>query len=296
MDEEASILIVDDDVGMCETLADIMEDKGFRVFVAFGGYAAIEKVREVDFDIILMDIRMPGMNGVETFKQVKSIQPNAAVVMMTAYAVEDLITEALHEGAYGVLYKPFDIERMIGLIDSVKEGGLILVVDDDRNSCEAFRDMLEARGYQVSIAWSGEEAIEMARDNSYDMVFIDTKLPTMNALETYLAIKEVSPQAVTVMMVAYSREVDELLEEPFWGGVHTYLHKPFQIEEVIQLVDGISRRKRHAGERDAGHAPDFVRGVAHNGNADKNRRPRHQKQVGGAEELHLLPQHEAGPR
>jgi len=258
MDHKASILIVDDDAGMGETLTDIMEAKGYHAVMALGGYVAIEKVKEMNFDVILMDIRMPGMNGVETFKQIKSIQPDTAVVMMTAYAVEDLITEALHEGAYSVLYKPFDMDRMIGLIDSVKEGGLVLVVDDDRNNCETFRDILEARGYQVSIAWSGEEAIEMARENSYNMVFIDTKLPNMNGLETYLAIKKVSPQSVAVMMASYSREVDDLSEETLGGDVHTYLHKPFEIEEVIQLVDGISRRKRQGGERDAGHSADFV--------------------------------------
>ena len=258
MNDKVSILIVDDDDGMCETLSDIMEDKGYRAFIALDGYEAIEKVREVDFDVILMDIRMPGMNGVETFKRIKSIQPGIAVVMMTAYAVEDLIMEALREGAYGVLYKPFEMERMIGLIDAIKEGGLVLVVDDDRDNCEFIKDILETRGYQVSIAWSGEEAIEMARDNSYDMVFIDTKLPNMNGLETYLAIKEINPQAVAVMMVAYSQEVDDLSEEPLGEDVHSYLHKPFEIEEVIQLVDGISRRKRQGGERDAGHSADFA--------------------------------------
>ncbi len=253
MDDKASILIVDDDAGMCETLADIMEDKGFSAFVALGGYEAVEKVKEMDFDVILMDIRMPGMDGVETFRQIKSIQPNTAVVMMTAYAVKDLIKDALSEGAYGVLYKPFEMERMIGLIDAMKEGRLVLVVDDDRDSCEFFKDILETRGYQVSIAWSGEEGIEMARQNNYDMVFIDANLPNMNGLETYLAIKEINPQAIIVMMAGYSQEADDLLEEPLGGDAHTYLHKPFEIEEVIQLVDGICRRKRQEGERDAGH-------------------------------------------
>ena len=258
MDDKVSILIVDDNEGMCETLSDIMEDRGYRPVIALDGYEAVEKVREMDFDVILMDIRMPGMNGVETLKQIRSIQPDTAVVMMTAYAVEDLIREALREGAYGVLYKPLDIVRMIGLIEGVKEGGLILVVDDDRDSCEFFKDILGTRGYQVSIAWSGEEAIEMARDNNYDMVFIDTRLPNMNGLEMYLAIKEINPQAVAVMMAAYSQEVDDLLEEPLGGGVHSYLHKPFEIEEVIQLVDGIYRRKRQGGQRDAGHSADFA--------------------------------------
>jgi two-component system response regulator HydG len=243
MDDKVSILIVDDDEGMCETLADIMEDKGYRVFVASNGQEAIVKVREVAFDAILMDIRMPGMNGVETFRRIKNIQPDAAVVMMTAYAVEDLIREALLEGAYGVLYKPFDMERMISLIEGVKEGGAILVVDDDPHNCEFFKDILEARGHQVSIALSGEEAVEIVREDKYAMIFIDMKLPGANGLETYLAIRESNPQAVTVMMTAYPREANGLLGEPLGGGVYTCLYKPFEIEEVIQLVDEICHRK-----------------------------------------------------
>ena len=258
MDDKASILIVDDDAGMCETLSDIMEDKGYSTFIALDGHGAIEKVRERTFDVILMDIRMPGMNGVETFKEIKKIQPETAVVMMTAYAVEDLIREALREGAYGVLYKPFDMERMIGLIDGMREGGFILVVDDDPNVCETFKDIFEERGYQVSIALSGEEAIEIARDNSYDMVFIDMKLPTMNGLETYLAIKEINPQAVSVMMTAYQQEMDDLMEEALRKDAYTCFHKPFDIEEVITLVDEICHRKRQGGEQDAGHRADSL--------------------------------------
>jgi len=123
MGDRASILIVDDDVGMCETLSDIMEDRGYHTVIALDGYEAIQRVKEAAFDVILMDIKMPGMDGVETFKQIKRIHPETAVVMMTAYAVEDLVREALSEGAYGVLYKPFDVERMIALIEGVKEGG-----------------------------------------------------------------------------------------------------------------------------------------------------------------------------
>jgi len=258
MNDKASILIVDDDGGMCETLSDIMEDSGYRTVIALDGYEAMQKVKEMDFDVILMDIRMPGMDGVETFKQIKSIQPGTAVVMMTAYAVEDLIEEALREGAYGVIHKPFDIERMMDLIEGVKEGGLILVVDDDRDNCEFFQDVLEARGYQVSIALSGEEAIEIARDNSYDMVFIDMKLPTMNSLETYLAIKELQPQTVTVMMTAYHQEVDGLVEEALRKDAYTCFYKPFDIEEVITLVDEICHRKRQGCEQDAGRWADSL--------------------------------------
>jgi two-component system response regulator HydG len=246
MNNKASILIVDDDGGMCETLSDIIEESGYCTAIALDGHQALEMVKEMDFDVILMDIRMPGMNGVETFKQIKSIHPGTAVVMMTAYAVEDRIKEALREGAYGVLYKPLDIERMLGLLEGlgVKEGGLIMVIDDDPHTCEVFKDVLEAKGYQVGTALSGEEAIGIARENRYDMFFIDMKLPTISGLQTYLALREINPQAVAVMMTAYRREVSDLVEEALEKDAYTCLYKPFNMEEVIRLVDEICCRKR----------------------------------------------------
>jgi DNA-binding NtrC family response regulator len=119
MDDKVSILIVDDETGMRETLYDILEDMGYHTAIAVDGHEAIQKVKDNAFDVILMDVKMPGMDGVETFKQIKGIQPDAAVVMMTAYAVEDLIKDALFEGAYGVLYKPLDMERVISVIDGI---------------------------------------------------------------------------------------------------------------------------------------------------------------------------------
>jgi len=244
MGNEASILIVDDDAGMCETLSDIMEDWDYRPVIALNGYEAIVKVKEAAFDAILMDIKMPGMNGVETLKEIKRIRPGAVVMMMTAYAVEELIEEALREGAYGVLHKPLDLEKTIGLIESAKERGAILVVDDDPTHCAILKDVLEERGYRVSVALSGEKAIEIARQSRYDMSFIDVKPSGRNGLETYLALKEINPQAATVVMIAYPQEVDDLVRKALEKDAYTCLYKPVDIEEVIRLVEEIWRRKR----------------------------------------------------
>lgn len=124
MENKASVLIIDDDIGMTETLYDIMTDLGYRVEVAKDGFKAMEKVRAQTFDVILMDIKMPGINGVETIKQIKGIRPEATVMMMTAYSVEDLVAEALNEGAYGIMYKPVDVNQLVEFIERVKKGGL----------------------------------------------------------------------------------------------------------------------------------------------------------------------------
>ena len=121
MKDKASVLIVDDDEGMTETLSDILADLGYSVEVVNDGFKAIENVKTCAFDVILMDIKMPGINGVKTLKEIKNIQPEATVMMMTAYSVEDLIAEALKEGAYGVIYKPIEVAKVVEFIERIQK-------------------------------------------------------------------------------------------------------------------------------------------------------------------------------
>ena len=109
---------MDDNSELCETLADILEMAGFDVKSAKGGEEGIKRVKERFFDIVLMDIKLPGMNGVGAYKAIKEISPKTRAIMMTAYAVKELIEEALNECAFTVLYKPFEMDKMLDLIES----------------------------------------------------------------------------------------------------------------------------------------------------------------------------------
>jgi len=245
--EKPSILIVDDDVGMARTTAMILERKGYAVATAQDGPGAIEEVEQQPFDIIFMDIKMPLMDGVETYRRIGEMRPEAVVMMMTAYAVDDLVQQALEEGAYGILYKPLDIERMIAIIEEAKaaeKGALILVVDDDPATCMMLRNILVRRGYEVGVAYTGEEAIAAADERSHDIVFIDMKLPTINGLETYLAIRETNSQMTAIMMTAYRQEMGDLVEQALRNHAYTCLYKPIDVEELLRLVDEIWERKQ----------------------------------------------------
>ena len=116
---KTNILVVDDLRSIRLNLGGILEDEGHNVVTVGNGYQAIEAVKKTHFDVVFMDIKMPGINGVQTFREIKKIDPKAAVIMMTAYSVEDLVREALEEGAYAILYKPFDIDRIIALIEDL---------------------------------------------------------------------------------------------------------------------------------------------------------------------------------
>ncbi len=237
------ILIVDDDKGFCVSMTDILEAKGYEVESENSGEAAIAKVKEESFDVILMDIKMPAMNGVEAFKQIKKISPKTAVIMITAYSLEDLIKEALQEGAFGVLRKPLDIDKLIEQIGLAKERGmLILITDDDPNTRETFKDVLEAKGYKVSTATTGEEAIERSKERPSDILFMDMKLSALNGLEAYLAIKEINPRVIAVIITGYYEETKDLVDKALEKGVYTFLQKPLDMDKVLELIEEIRKK------------------------------------------------------
>ncbi len=246
MKQKANILIVDDDPSMSRTTALVLGRKGYAVEVAEDGPTAIGKVQEAPFDLILMDIKMPLMNGVETYKRIKALRPQAAVIMMTAYSVEDLIQEALQEGACGVIYKPLDIERTVALIEQARgerKGALVLVVDDDLSTCCTLRQVLQRKGYTVAVAHDGEAAIALAREQRYDAILVDMKLPTINGLQTYLAIREIDPQVVAVVMTGYRQEMDDLVQAALQNHACACLYKPLDLDELLRLLEEVVKRQ-----------------------------------------------------
>ena len=250
MKKRANILIVDDNINLSKTMSLILKRKGYEVTTAPDGPTAIKGIKERPFDLIFMDIKMPLMDGVQTYRKIKKIRPKSIVIMMTAYAVGNLVAEALKEGVYGIIYKPLDIEKMISLIEKSrkkKQGALILLVDDDPGTCTTLKNILFKKDYRIGIAHGGEKAITMAQEKTYDIVFIDLKLPTINGLEVYLKIKEINPKLVAIMMTAYRKEMADLVEEALNNDAYACIYKPLDIGKLLMLIEEILERKKKAG-------------------------------------------------
>jgi len=243
MPSQTSVLIVEDDVNFRKTLSKILGKKGYTVVTAESGQHAIEIVKGKPIDVILMDIKMPVMNGVEAYKSIKQICPSATVIFMTAFSVEDLVKDTVRDGAYAVIKKPFDIDTMVNMIEKSQRGALLAIVDDDPDIRKTMRNVLEKKGYSVTTCLTGEEAIALAKDRPRDVFFIDIKLPVLNGLETYLEIRKANPKAVMVMMTAYRQEMDDLVRQAREEGAYSCLYKPFDMDEAIQIIEKISKKK-----------------------------------------------------
>ena len=115
------VLVVDDDTGMAETLADILEARQFCVGVAHSGDAAVAMTGQEPFDAVLMDIQMPGINGVEALRAMKARAPKLRVIMMSAYTRDELAREAEQASGIPVQPKPLDVDRVLRLVASREE-------------------------------------------------------------------------------------------------------------------------------------------------------------------------------
>jgi two-component system NtrC family response regulator len=108
-----TILIVDDEKNYLLVLSAVLEEEGYEVLTALSGLEALETQKSSDVDLVLTDMKMPGMDGIELLERIKAYDPDLPVIMMTAHGTVDKAVEAMQKGAYSYILKPFDNERLI---------------------------------------------------------------------------------------------------------------------------------------------------------------------------------------
>lgn len=116
--KDVIIGIVDDKPTIRNLLEEFFQQEGFTVYTADDGKKAITLVQEFNPHILLMDLRMPDMNGVEALQEIKKIRPEQLVIMMTAYGEEDIVEQAIKLGACDYISKPFDLYELAKVVDT----------------------------------------------------------------------------------------------------------------------------------------------------------------------------------
>lgn len=118
-DKQVEVLVVDDEADFRQLMSIWLKSKGYSVDVACNGKDALERIKQKKPDIIFMDLRMPVMDGVEAIKEVRKVDKDLPVIIISAYVADPKMQEALPYGVSGVFYKGKDFEEGLSLLESV---------------------------------------------------------------------------------------------------------------------------------------------------------------------------------
>jgi DNA-binding response OmpR family regulator len=224
------VLIVDDDEDHAESIADLLQLRGFEVEVAYSGEHALRLFRTASFDVSIMDVKLPGINGVEAFFEFRKARPGAQVIMMTGLSVEQLIASAVANGAAGVLHKPFAMSDLMNALNAARAGGLVLAGDLDQTFAQTAADFLAEAGYRPGLAQNGEESVRAALLEGADCLILDLGIPILSGIEIHMKLCEEGCQIPKVLVSTCDHEVAEQLAQEH------ILIKPF---DPVLLVDAV---------------------------------------------------------
>jgi two-component system, NtrC family, response regulator HydG len=223
------ILVVDDDKDHAESIVDLLELRGYGVEAAHSGEDALELFARRPFDLTIMDVKLPGINGVETFFQLRKTRPGAQAIMMTGLNLDELIASAVGNGVAEILRKPFAMADLINAITAVWPDGLVLAADSDAAFGKTIAEFLDANGYAAAAARSRHDISELI-PKELDCLILDLGTPILAGIEAYLDLRAHGGSVPTILVSSCNDQVpDQLAQEQI-------LIKPFDPVLLVEAV------------------------------------------------------------
>lgn len=239
-----SILVVDDDHDACLNLSDILTDLGYAVETAHDGLGALKLVRCNSFDVALLDYKMPGMNGLTLYREIKRLSPSTVAMMITAYVSGASSDDALHAGMWKVLPKPVDLALVLPLVVEAVNQPLVLLVDDDHDLCTSLSDLLRERGYRVSLAHTVSAARDLIMQKKLQVVLLDLKLPDGDGSDVFAMLRQAVPEVRTMIITGHREQFDSLIEKLVADGVDAICYKPFDVDQLLEMLKRLAETGR----------------------------------------------------
>ncbi len=245
--QKARIMVVDDQAGVRLTLKGILSKKGYEVEVAEDGVQALALLQQKPFHLVLMDVIMPHMSGVETFLRMKQLRPDLLVMLMTAYAVQEDVRRALREGAYAVVYKPFDMDRLFPLLEEgLSRRPLVLVVDGSVQDRRLAKNQLLAKGYGVLEVENMDDCLKQIEERHFQVVLLDATTAGLPEGINFLKQIKLWQPEVAIILIA-NPGGDRALAQTLPLEAVARVQKPFEVETLLRLLKhylpGFSREK-----------------------------------------------------
>ncbi len=229
------ILVVDDDIDNAQSLAELFDLEGHEAMVVHSGEAAIAAHMAQHFDLAFMDVMMPGLNGVESFLQIRKMKPQAKVFMMTGYSVEELLKQAIDQGALGVLNKPMDAGAILSMVNQVGASGLMVAPAIGPNYSQSLRKVIANSGFQCRVVTEAKEAQDTC--GTEEVLILDFKTPLIDSVGVCSNMRRKAAAQPTIIITPQSAQdhvgYDALRDLAVTG----ILNKPFDPMELLDRLE-----------------------------------------------------------
>ncbi len=230
--EKLKILLVDDEKEFVESLSERLGLRDLKVDIAYDGEQALEAVKEEEPDFMVLDLSMPGIDGLEVLRRVKKKYPGVQVVILTGHGSDKDEAEAKRLGAAAYLEKPVDIEPLVGTLHKAHRKKLkVLLVDDEKEFVESLSERLELRNLHAKIAYDGEQALKAVKEGAPDFMVLDLRIPGIDGIEVLRRIKKTNPDVQVVILTGHGSDKAEVEAKRL--GAAAYLEKPVDIDKLV---------------------------------------------------------------
>jgi DNA-binding NtrC family response regulator len=256
--EPIKLLLVDDEPEFLDSSARVLSRRGFAVQQASDGQTALRLLEGARADVVLLDLKMPGMDGVEVMREIKKRWPAVQVVMLTGHGTLRQSLDLTREGVYEYLAKPCDPEKLAAVAreaaaagrqlleqaPSVDEGTEVrlLIIDDEEELTAGLAKTLGRRKMRVTTAASGALALDILDQQAFDVVLLDIKMPGISGLDLLLLIKKKVPFVEVILLTGHPT-VEEALKG-LGKGAFDYLLKPQEVETLTTTIRCACQRSR----------------------------------------------------
>jgi DNA-binding NtrC family response regulator len=234
----ASILVVDDNIDLAENLGEILEDIGVEVHLADNAEVALARFDERRWSLVVTDVRMPGIDGLELLARIKDRSPGTPVVVMTAHADIDTVMRAHDSGALAVVNKPLDLDALLELVERITVANkAILVLDDDLTLVGNLTEILsEELGVLTHPATSMALARKLATAIDFKVAVIDLRLPDGNGMTLAHELLRTERDCSIIILTGHPEQLHTSAGTTEANDRVVVLTKPFPVPRLLECV------------------------------------------------------------
>jgi len=244
--EKCRVLLIEDDQESREELAIAIREEGFEVSEAEDGNKGLEIFKQERQDIVISDLKLPDIDGLEVVKLIKPLSPNTQFILVTGFGDMKCAIKAIQEGVLDYIKKPIDLDQLVVTLGRAKEKidenrkvpayPGILLAEDDKDARENLCKALSYEDWIIYPAIDGEDAVKVFKKNKIDVALLDIKMPKLSGLETLHKLRKLAGDHFEAIILTGHGDESEAIQALRDGAIN-FLKKPIDLDELTLSIE-----------------------------------------------------------